>query len=100
MPNERDPSLPKPGEDRPGWQFDGWGVARGGRRRTSGISARPYGADRTICLIGWPASGILILASALTDSMWLGIAGLLVAAATGLSRRLVWRLRRRRGLDQ
>ena len=83
----------------PGWGFDGWGVARGGRDWNPTIPMRPYGAERVVLYVGWSTFGVLVAVAALMNNMWVGSVALLAAAATIISRKVVLRLRTRRDTD-
>jgi len=96
MPDDTDRGDEKPWQGRrPGWDFDGWGVARGGRKRGSGIVMRAHGADRMIGIVGWSTFGVLLAASAFTNNMRFGAAAIIVAVSTAASRKAIRYLRRR-----
>jgi hypothetical protein len=66
---------------RPGWRFDGWGVARGGQKWEPSIS-RPGKAARIVGVVGWSSFGVLIAAAVITNANILITSALAVAAVT------------------
>ena len=83
-------------ETPPGWRFDGWGAARGGRSGEKDIPLRPEGGERLLLYVGWPLCGVLLLLAGLSDDTGLGLAAMAVAVVNVVGRRIIRSLRARR----
>jgi len=76
-------------ESPPGWRFDGWGEARGGRSHEPNIPLRPGGLERVLLYVGWSLFGVLLLAAGTSDDTGLGLAAMAVAVVNVVGRRII-----------
>ena len=89
--NSRSPNQWQEGP--PGWRFDGWGVARGGRNHDPEMALRATGAERVTIIVGWSVVGVLVLLAGLTNDTLLGLFSIFVAIVMAALR---WVMRHRR----
>jgi hypothetical protein len=96
--DSRDP--PQWQEGKPGWGFDRWSVARGGRSYEPEIAGPAYGADRVVAYGGWIIAIVLLVVATFTENMSFALAGLVIILVTLISRQIIKLARRRRGTTE
>ena len=85
--DSRDP--PQWQEGKPGWGFDRWSVARGGKSYEPEIAGPAYGADRAVAYGGWIIAVALLVAATFTEYMGFALAGFVVILVTLISRQVI-----------
>ena len=90
--DSRDP--PQWREGKPGWGFDRWSVARGGKSYEPELADRSYGVDRAVAITGWILAIGLLVAATFTEATGLALAAFAVIVAAVISRKLIKRWRR------
>ena len=84
-------------EGPPGWNFDGWGVGRGGRNHDPDMPLRATGVERVAMIAGWSTAGLFALLAGLTNNTLLGLIAIFVSIGMVASKGAVRRWRTRRG---
>jgi hypothetical protein len=90
--DSRDP--PQWQEGNPGWGFDRWSVARGGKSYEPEVAGPAYGADRIVAYGGSILALMLLVAATFTEDTGFALTGLVVIVVTLVSRRVIKFIRR------
>jgi uncharacterized membrane protein len=76
-------------EGKPGWGFDRWSVARGGKSYEPEIAGPAYGADRAVAYAGGIIAIALLVAATFMESTGLALGGLAIIVVTVVARRVI-----------